>query len=207
MLHLITGQISHRIRNPRQPRHLRHLSATESESRLPSSLVDDDDFLLLTSKENEQFCRFGTSLIHILRDPVRLACKPSDCENSLLDEMRVQMPSWTPDVGDKICYATVREAHASSRDEIATYLGDLKQDLCIGAEGFQSWVVLAGDQQLFAIIRNLKTKHPSCFDWAYPVPGDWHFMKTLAEVLKAVLWDGGLCQLAAKCGMKKKRCN
>ena len=36
----------------------------------------------------------------------------------------------------------------------------------------------------------------------YPVPGDWHIMKTSAEVLKHILADGGFKIFAKQCGHK-----
>ena len=50
-----------------------------------------------------------------------------------------------------------------------------------------SWVVT----NKHVIMKNLKSKYPDQFDWLYPVPGDWHIMKTAAEVIKFVLNDGG----------------
>ena len=60
-----------------------------------------------------------------------------------------------------------------------------------------------GDQQLYAIMKNLKRKDLDIFEWLSPVPGDWHFIKTVSEVLKSVLWDGGFHDIAANCGTKE----
>ncbi len=57
------------------------------------------------------------------------------------------------------------------------------------------WV---GDQQTYAIMTNLKNKYPD----QYPIPGDWHIMKTAAEVIKGVINDGGFKVFADKCGHK-----
>ena len=51
-------------------------------------------------------------------------------------------------------------------------------------------------------MRNLKSKYRDQYDWVYPLPGDWHIMKTAAEVIKYVLNDCGFKVLAAKCGHK-----
>ena len=61
-----------------------------------------------------------------------------------------------------------------------------------------------GDQQLYAIMKNLKRKDFDTFEWLFPAPGDWHFIKTVSEVLKSVLWDGEFHDIAANCGMKKE---
>lgn len=81
---------------------------------------------------------------------------------------------------------------------------ELKKDLHIGQEGFPPYVVVGGDQQVYAIMKNLKAKNPDTFDWIYPVSGDWHFIKTVSEVLKSLLWDGGFHDIAVKCGLKKE---
>lgn len=52
------------------------------------------------------------------------------------------------------------------------------------------------------VIRKSVNKYPDEYDWLYPVPGDWHIMKTAAEVLKMVLNDGGFKVFAAKYGHK-----
>lgn len=77
-------------------------------------------------------------------------------------------------------------------EDVARYLCELKVDLKIGQTGFPSAVVVGGDQQVYAILKNLKKRCPETFSWTYPVPGDWHFAKTLAEVLRDLLWDGAL---------------
>ena len=49
----------------------------------------------------------------------------------------------------------------------------------------------------YAHMKNLKLKYGGQYDWMYPVPGDWHIMKTCSEVLKNVLADGGFNPLGA----------
>ena len=44
-------------------------------------------------------------------------------------------------------------------------------------------------------MKNLKLKYSDHYDWLYPVPGDWHLMKTAAEV-------SGFKIFASKCGHK-----
>lgn len=112
------------------------------------------------------------------------------------------MNCWTPAQGDVVRYATVREARSSSSDDVGSYLCDLKKDLKIGCEGYPSYVVLGGDQQIYAILKNLKAKHPAEFAWIFPVPGDWHLVKTMSEVIKNLLWEGGFHEIAVKCGLK-----
>ena len=51
-------------------------------------------------------------------------------------------------------------------------------------------------------MKNLQLKHKDHYNWFHPVPGDWHIMKTSAEVIKQILADGGFKIFAAKCGHK-----
>ena len=60
-------------------------------------------------------------------------------------------------------------------------------------------MIIGGDQQTYSFMNNLKVKYGHHNDWLYPVPGDWHVMKTAAEVTKHVLQDGGFKQFSAKC--------
>ena len=51
-------------------------------------------------------------------------------------------------------------------------------------------------------MKNLKSKYTEHNQWMYPVPGDWHIMKTSAEVIKYILMDGGFKMFAKQCGHK-----
>ena len=51
-------------------------------------------------------------------------------------------------------------------------------------------------------MKNLKSKYSDHYEWMYPVPGDWHIMKTSAEVLKHILADGGFKIFAKQCRRK-----
>ena len=63
--------------------------------------------------------------------------------------------------------------------------------------------MLVGDEQTYSILlMNLKEQKKDTYQWLYPVPGDWHILKLTAEVLRDVMWDGGLKEFAAKCGYK-----
>ena len=123
-------------------------------------------------------------------------------EPPLLDKLQNFMPYWTPTVPDRVVYTTVDEAHSGSVQDVGKFLSKLKRDLCIGKEGFPSYVILGGDQQTYAHMKNLKSKYSDHYEWMYPVPGDWHIMKTSAEVLKHILADGGFKIFAKQCGHK-----
>ena len=96
-----------------------------------------------------------------------------NCE-SLIVSLRKRMPTWTPRKADNILYATIEEVYSGSFNDVGKYLVKLKNDLNIGEDGFPRYVVVGGDQQMYAHMSNLKLKYPGRFDWVYPVPGDWH---------------------------------
>ena len=68
--------------------------------------------------------------------------------------------------------------------------------LKIGSEGFPSKIVLAGDEQTYSVLMNLREQKGETFEWLYPIPGG------TAKVLRDVMWDGGLKEVAIKCGYK-----
>ena len=121
---------------------------------------------------------------------------------SLLTKLQKHMLHFTPECSDKVVYTTVDEAHSGSADDVGAFLGKLKKDLCIGVDGYPKYVIIGGDQQTYSIMKNLKVKYSDHYDWMYPVPGDWHLMKTAAEVIKYILQDGGFKQFSGKCGHK-----
>ena len=53
-------------------------------------------------------------------------------------------------------------------------------------------------------MKKLKSKHTGHLDWVSIIPGDWHLMKLTSEVLRDLLWDVGLKELAYECGYKKQ---
>ena len=76
----------------------------------------------------------------------------------------------------------------------------LKNDLNSGEDGFPRYVVVGGDQQTYVHMSNLKLKYPGCFNWVYPVPGDWHIMKNCWSIIL----NGGFACFVRKCGHKSE---
>ena len=66
------------------------------------------------------------------------------------------MSHWTPESSDRVVYATVDEAHSGSIDDVGSYLVKLKRDLHIGERGYPKYVILGGDQQTYAHMKNLQ---------------------------------------------------
>lgn len=117
-------------------------------------------------------------------------------------ELRKHFPHFTPKKSDIIVYATVEEAHSATKDDIVRYLNSLKHDLKIGEPNFPKIIALCGDQQTYSIIVNFKLTNPVEYAWFNPLPGEWHLMKLVSEVIRDLIWDGGLKQFSCACGIK-----
>ena len=63
----------------------------------------------------------------------------------LLDKLQEHMSNWTPEAADKVVYTTVDEAHSGSVHDVGKFLSKLKEDLCIGKDGYPSYVIIGGD--------------------------------------------------------------
>ena len=61
---------------------------------------------------------------------------------------------------------------------------------------------MGGDEQIYAHMKTSNIKYHGHWDWVYPVPGDWHILKTASEVIKHVLQNGGFGEFAKVCGHK-----
>ena len=73
-------------------------------------------------------------------------------------------------LADEFTFATI-QGQTATRDDVEAYV---KADLNIGQEGFPN-NILAGDEQTYSILMNLKQNNGQTFDWLYPVPRDWHY--------------------------------
>ena len=133
----------------------------------------------------------------------RLPLSPTDHKSTLIETINTFMPHWTPSHKDKIVYVTIDEALSGSAVDIEAYLLKLKRDLHIGEEGYPTKVTIAGDQQTYALMKDLKRQYPDHYSWFIVLHGDWHMMKLLSEIIRDILWDGGLRQLSYECGHKK----
>ena len=132
-----------------------------------------------------------------------MSTSPLNCSETFFLSLSKYQPHYTPtNGGDEITFATILEGQTATPDDVEAYLLQLKNDLKIGSEGFPSKIVLAGDKQTYSILMNLKEQKGEAFEWLYPIPGDWHLLKLTAEVLRDIMWDGGLKEFAIKCGYK-----
>ena len=52
-------------------------------------------------------------------------------------------------------------------------------------------------------MKDLQRQYPDHYSWIVILHGDWHTLQLLAEIIRDILWDGGLKQLAHDCGQKK----
>lgn len=183
MLHLLTSQVTFR----------NNTCASENNISEPVTVIEQH---FKHEHDNSEWKKYSECTFTAMLDRNEQSDKP------LLYKIEQNMQHWNPDSPDNVVYATVDEAHSGSIDDVGSYLVKLKKDLHIGEDGYPKFVILGGDQQTYAHMKNLKLKHKDHYNWFYPVPGDWHIMKTAAEVIKQILADGGFKVFAAKCGHK-----
>ena len=145
---------------------------------------------------------YSKTVFDNMHDDVIKGIKMDSNRVPLLLKLRKGMPHWTSTPNDKVVYTTVDELYSGCDDDVGKFLAKLKRDLHIGDEGYPSYVVVGGDQQIYAHMKNLKIKYPGHYDWIYPVPGDWHILKTASEVIKHVLKNGGFGEFTKVCGHK-----
>ena len=209
MLNLITGQVSTRtheiIRNAQPATSLLTAlarKALEHTTFVPiSHKITENDFKVhRDSCEDFYYLSFSKSTFASTME--RLYTTPMQAKENFILSLQKYMPHWTPKQSDHIVYATIEEAQAGNVGDVEKYLTKLKQDLKIGEEGFPTKVVIGGDQQTYAIMKNLQRKYTARFRWYFAVPGDWHLLKLVSEVLRDMLWDGGLREFSYKCGQK-----
>ena len=98
----------------------------------------------------------------MLQDVTEGVSEPTE---PLLSNLKKHMQHWTSETGDKIVYTMVDEAHSSSVDDVSSFLLKLKKGLHIGTNGYPKYVLVGGDQQTYAHMKNLKLKYPDHYDW------------------------------------------
>ena len=194
MFHLLTSQVTFRRQEHKcicEPETLAEITSVK-----PSQLKEKHFKLDTVDGQWTKFCR---SVFHSVCDMHNTGGSTFD---SLLFALRSHMTHWTPTKHDVVVYTTVEEAYSGSCDDVSKFLFKLKKDLKIGEEGYQKYVVVAGDQQTYAHMSNLKLKYPGHYDWVHAAPGDWHVLKNSAELIKSILLDGGFRCFCRKCGHK-----
>lgn len=121
----------------------------------------------------------------------RVSKSTDELDSTLMEDLRGHLPHWTPSNGDKIVYSTVDEGGSASITDVGKYLDKLKGDLHIGESGYPKKILLTGDQQTYKLTKDLQANFPVKYNWFYAVPGDWHLLKLMAELIKSIIWDGG----------------
>ena len=207
MLNLITGQVSTRTcsRDSIPGDQLKSLAkrALSSCTVVSEPLTSITDSHFLVNKDSECDYYFSIFSESVYASTIqRLPSPPVQATENLFCSLHKYMPHWTPGKADNIVFCTIEEAHASTIRDVKQYLTKLKSDLKIGQNGFPSKVLLCGDQHTYSIMKKLQSKYPTRFSWYHALPGDWHMLKLASEVLRDLLWDGGLHEFSYKCGHK-----
>ena len=213
MLNLLTGQVTHQVSTEitTQRRPLRLLESVHNFmercihstiSTIPRNDIKVEHFKL-TPGSNENY--YYETFLHVCYTcaATRLSLSPTAHGRTFIEALQGYMPHWTPSTKDNIVYATIDEALSGNIADIEAYLIKLKKELHIGEEGYPSKVIIAGDQQTYALMKDLQRKYPDHYLWMVVLHGDWHMLQLTAEVLRDILWDGGLKQLSHECGHKK----
>ena len=86
----------------------------------------------------------------------RMPLSPTDHKLSFIETINSLMPHWTPTSKDNVVYTTIDEAMSSSMMDIEAYLIKLKRELRIGEQGYPSQVTIAGEQQTYALMKDIK---------------------------------------------------
>ena len=215
MLNLITGQVSHEnsgskpnkeLNNPPKLSEIVHKSVCMQTHSIilakPAQSVSVDDFMNHKGTNENYYYEYFIQACY-LSVLNRLPQSPIQHTQTFIESVQNLMPHWTPKERDNIVYATIVEAMSSSITDIETYLLQVKRDLHISESGYPAKVVMAGDQQTYALMKDLQRQYPDHYSWIIILHGDWHTLQLLAEIIRDTLWDGGLKQLAHECGQKK----
>ena len=163
-----------------------------------SSLQENQDKLKIDmqSAEGLYLHQFRNECFIVTVD--RINSDPSS--NSFMECLQTNLPHWTPSKSYKFVYTTIDEVSSANKQDIDQHLLKLQTELKIRQPQYPTEVVIAGDQQPFAIMWSLNKIHPNRFDWMNVVHGDWHLMNLLSQVIWTMAWDGGLKHLTFLCG-------
>ena len=192
MLHLLTSQVTFRLDK----------QSNKSKVSTHESVVLNESHFKINCNCKHWISYSKTVFDNMHGDVIKGIKMDSSNRVPLLLKLQKGMPHWTSTPNDKVVYTTVDELYSGCVDDVGKFLVKLKRDLHIGEEGYPSYVVVGGDQQIYAHMKNLNIKYPGHYDWIYPVPGDWHILKTASEVIKYVLQNGGFGEFAKVCGHK-----
>lgn len=214
MLNLITGQVSHcthaksiiEVTNPIKLQNLVHSSVCKIVhshiTPMEKSSITKSDFYNHSGTFESYYFQHFLAACHNCALK-RLPISPIQQVHTFMEEVQSLMPHWIPCKPDNLVYATITEALSGEKADIESYLAKVKIDLCIGQPGYPSKITIAGDQQTYPLMKALQKQHPDHYSWLVVLHGDWHTLQLLAEMIRDMLWDGGLKQLSYECGYKK----
>ena len=103
----------------------------------------------------------------------------------------------TPECSSIVYYGVMGQK-CDSKETVLEVINQLHREFIVTNR--KKWVLLEGDQLTYSLIVSLKEDYGNDLRWLIPIPGDWHVLKNLQEVLHKVYFDGGLADLAKSCG-------
>ena len=146
MLNLITSQVTYRRQLP--------VFGPQTHTSVKPSDLSEQHFKV--ENKNCEWIKYSQSTFSVTLDDVKNGCMiDSPTYVPLLYKLHDHMDHNTPNPSDKVVYTTVDEAHSSSIDDIGKFLTKLKAELRIGEPGFPEYIILGGDQQTYAHVKNL----------------------------------------------------
>ena len=140
MLHLLTSQITFQ-----QDKQSNQNKVASNES----VVINESHFKI--NYECNHWISYGKSVFENMHDDIVKGTKVDSSNRvPLLIKLRNCMPHWTSSPNDKVVYTTVDELYSGCVDDVGKLLAKLKKDLHIGQNGYLSYVVVGGDQQIYA---------------------------------------------------------
>eukprot|EP00951_Prasinocladus_malaysianus_P003328 scaffold23627_cov18-Prasinocladus_malaysianus.AAC.1 len=95
----------------------------------------------------------------------------------------------------------IAECNSANLGEVSDYLVDLRLKMKIGEDGGPPQLVLAGDQQTYALMVDAKRGSPDKFRWLIPYIGDWHLAFNASQTIAEMIWEGGMQDVAVACDL------
>jgi hypothetical protein len=137
--------------------------------------VTPESVLGLTAQEDEVVKGLSLKVFGAVLERDRTA-KPGQERESLRDKLATSSETTTPEKSE-IVYMATWPLKASSKEEFGETLLKVQGVLQVGVK--MSRLVVAGDQQTWNFMVELKEEFPDEYGWILPIPGNWHLLFNL----------------------------
>ena len=144
---------------------------------------------------------FDAALPMLYNTDTGCAKSPSENTTRYINQVKTQLTSYTAPGGHRITYAAVDEGQTATRKDVGKYLDGIKKELKVGTDEGPAWTIMAGDQQTFKHMVDLKKAYSMEYSWLVPMVGEWHCLFNCSQWLCDQAWDGGLSLVADACNL------